>query len=64
MYVASLQTCLTAREAGYENVYIILDTARPSNVPPVGFLTPPGHLFSKAHDMGVKFCNIADMFPK
>ena len=87
-------TSLTAREAGYENVYIVLDVsasrrhlaqpsqpesnslspipdvrlasqaARPSHVPPIGFLTPPPDLFRKAHDAGVKFCLMADMFPR
>ena len=56
-------TSLTAREAGYTDVYIVLDAARPSNVPPIGFLTPPADLFRKAHNAGVKFCTLEQMFP-
>ena len=56
-------TALTAREAGYEHVYIVLDAARPSHVPPIGFLTPPADLFHKAHAQGVKFCTLEQMFP-
>jgi hypothetical protein len=58
-----IDSALTARNAGFENVYIILDASRPSNVPPIGFLTPPADLVAKAVAGGVKFCHIADMFP-
>ena len=56
-------TSLTAREAGYEDVYIVLDCGRPARVPSIGFLTPPADFFRKAHAAGVKFCNLRDMFP-
>ena len=58
-----MDSSLTAMEAGYTDVYIVIDCARPSHVPPIGFLTPPSDLFSKAHNAGVKFCRLADMFP-
>ena len=59
-----VDTSLTAREAGYEEVYIVLDAARPSNVPPIGFLTPPADLVAKARAAGIKFCFVEDMFPR
>jgi len=58
-----LDSALTAREAGYDPVYIVIDAARAANVPPIGFLTPPADLFKKAHAKGVRFCLVADMFP-
>lgn len=58
-----IDSALTARAAGFENVYIILDVSRAANVPPVGFLTPPADLLNKAHAGGVKFCKLQDMYP-
>ena len=59
-----IDTALTARAAGFKEVYIVLDVSRPSHVPPIGFLTPPADLVAKARSGGVKFCNIADMYPE
>lgn len=56
-------SALTARDAGFEDVYIVIDAGRPSHVPPIGFLTPPAALFDKAMKAGVKFCTLESMFP-
>jgi hypothetical protein len=58
-----LDSAITARDAGYAAVYIVLDVARPSHVAPIGFLTPPPDMLRKAHAAGVRFCNLADVFP-
>ena len=59
-----IDSALTAKAAGYDDVYIILDVSRPSHVPPIGFLTPPADLYLKAVGGGVKFCWLADVFPQ
>jgi len=58
-----IDTALTAREAGFDDVYIVLDAARPSHVLPIGFLTQPADLFAKARANGIRFCNVEDVFP-
>jgi len=58
-----LDSALTAKASGYSDVYIIIDGARASHVPPIGFLTPPASLFTKAHQAGVRFCIMRDMWP-
>ena len=58
-----VDSALTAKAAGFENVWIILDVSRPSHVPPIGFLTPPAQLFAKIRDGGVQVCALDAMYP-
>lgn len=58
-----VDSALTARAAGFEHVYVILDCSRASHVPPVGFLTPPAELWTKLHKGGVNICLVGDVFP-
>ena len=58
-----MDTACTAKEAGYDEVYLIIDLCRPAHVEGTGFLTPPHELLAKCREYGVKLCLSTDCWP-
>lgn len=59
-----LDTCLNARDLGFNQVFLVLDAARAAHISGVGahgtgFLTPPSEVLSKLKEAGVGIVSLA-----
>ena len=64
-----LDTCINARQCGFESVHMLLDVARAAHIDGVGahgsgFLSDPQQVLAKLRDGGVHLSSFTNLLPK